>query len=142
MLPRSLFFRLHKVALFAIVFASLAPSISHALVTQQAENTFSQEICTADGRVITIQIVPAEGERLTTDAERKNTPASPASILHHLNHCPFCANPKIDHGMAMLAVPTVTLLESHVLQLAVDTQPALPRFPVLHPPAQAPPSIR
>ncbi len=141
MVPKRLFSWMHKVALFAIVFASLAPSISHALAAQQGTATFSQEICTAGGRVISVQVVSSEGQKLGTGLESEKRPPSPARILHHLNHCPFCANPKIDHGMTALYVPMTILLETQVQQRVVSAQAVLPRFSVLPPPAQGPPSI-
>lgn len=141
MLSRKLFHWMHKFALFAIVFASLAPSISHALAAQQGINSFAQEICTTNGEIITIQVVTTQGQRLTTELDATENPTSPASIVHHLNHCPFCANPNTDHGIDAPHAPIITLLETQAQQLAVSTQVVLPRFSVLPPPAQAPPSL-
>lgn len=139
MLSKKLFSWMHKIALFAIVFASLAPSISHALATHQNVNTFSQEICTADGQVLIIQIVPNDTQQATISTEKESP--IPANILHHLNHCPFCANPKMDNMMTALDVRIVTLLEMQMEPSVVLVQTVLPRSLVLPPPAQAPPSI-
>jgi hypothetical protein len=142
MLSKKIFKWVHSVALFAIFFASLAPSISHALAAQQGVNSFAQEICTADGENITIDVVTSQGHQLsTTLLDQEETP-SPASIVHHLNHCPFCSNPNADHGIDAPNLPIIALLETQAKQLVVSTQAALlPRFSVLPPPAQAPPAF-
>lgn len=89
MLSKKLFSWVHKVALFAIVFASLAPSVSHALAAQQGINSFAQEICSSDGKKITIQVVTTKGQLLQTGLETQSD-RSPVTITLHLNHCPFC----------------------------------------------------
>lgn len=141
MLSRKLFRWMHKFALFAIVFASLAPSISHALAAQQGINSFAQEICTTNGEVITIQVVTTQGQQLATELGAAEKASSPANIVHHLNHCPFCSNPNTDHGLDASHTPLIILLETQAQQLAVSTQAVLPRFSVLPPPAQAPPQL-
>jgi hypothetical protein len=89
MLSQKLFRWVNKVALFAIVFASLAPSVSHAIAAQQGINSFAQEICSSDGKKITIQVVTTKGQQLQTGLD--TTPdANPVTITLHLNHCPFC----------------------------------------------------
>lgn len=142
MLSRKLFRWMHKFALFAIVFASLAPSISHALAAQQGINSFAQEICTTNGEIITIQVVTTQGQQLATELGAAKKPSSPANIVHHLNHCPFCSNPNTGYGLDASHTPLIVLLETQAQQLAVSTQAALlPRFSVLPPPAQAPPQL-
>ncbi len=132
---------LHKVALFAIIFASLAPSISHALATQQGNISFSPLICTSSGQTITIDVVTTKGQQLATVVElNKETPV-PVSLDHHLNHCPFCANPSVDHAIAAPHMPVIAQLEKQAQQLALSTSVVPPHFSVLPPPAQAPPSI-
>ena len=143
MLSRKLFRWVHKVALFAIVFASLAPSISHALAAQQGINSFVQEICTTNGETITIQVVTNQGQQLSTELRAEEAPSSPAtSIVHHLNHCPFCSNPTAAHAIvASHTEQIIALLEVQAQQFDISTQAVLPRFSVLPPPAQAPPSL-
>ena len=100
MLSKKIFKWVHQVALFAIVFASLAPSISHALAAQQGINSFAQEVCTQDGRTITIQVVTTQGKQLQTGLE--TTPSSsPVTVSLHMNHCPFC-----HAGVADVVIPS------------------------------------
>lgn len=131
-----------KIALFAIVFASLAPSISHALAAQQGINGFAQAICTSNGKTITIQVQTSKGQQISTSlsADEKGS-QSPASVVLHLNHCPFCSNPNTSVGIVATPLPIITVLATQAQHLAVNTQPVLSRFSVLPPPAQAPPAL-
>lgn len=87
MLSRKLFRLMHKIALYAIVFASLAPSVSHALASQQQD--FMQVICGVGGQKIYIQVVTTQGQQIQAglDAELGS---QPVSISLHMQHCPFC----------------------------------------------------
>lgn len=144
MLSQKLFRWVNKVALFAIVFASLAPSISHALTAQQGTSTFAQEVCTTGGTKITIQVVTTKGQQLATElpalvTDSANQDKAPTSIQHHLQHCPFCANPGTDAAIQTPHAPIVAILAAQAQQIALNSQVVLPRFAVLPPPAQAPP---
>ena len=144
MLSQKLFRWVNKVALFAIVFASLAPSIAHALAAQQGTNpstsTFSQEVCTTTGTKITIQVVTTKGQQLATELPAQSTQnKAPTTIQHHLQHCPFCANPGTDAAIQTPHAPIIAILEAQAQQIALNSQVVLPRFAVLPPPAQAPP---
>ncbi len=136
---RKLFRWSNKVALFAIVFASLAPSISHALAAQQGISTFAQEVCTTNGTKITIQVLTTKGQQLATELPAQTSEKSPAGIQHHLQHCPFCANPSTDAATQASHAPIIAILAAQAQQIAVSSQVVLSRFSVLPPPAQAPP---
>jgi Protein of unknown function (DUF2946) len=139
---KKLFRWVHKIALFAIVFASLAPSISHALAAKQEVNSFSQEICASDGQTITIQVVTSKGRQLATElAAEEAGKQTPPNIVHHLKHCPFCANPAVDTTLEAPHAFVVALLATQAKNLAVSSQSVLPCFSVLPPPAQAPPYL-
>lgn len=132
---------MHKVALFAIVFASLAPSISHALASQQAINSFSQAICTTDGEIITIQVLTSKGQQLSTTFSAEERTPSSGSILNHLNHCPFCSNSATSVSIEPPQTTMFVLLAAKAQHLAISTQVVLTRLSVLPPPAQAPPQL-
>jgi hypothetical protein len=139
---KKIFSFIHKVALFAIVFASLAPSISHALAAQQGINSFAQEICNSQGQTITIQVMTTKGQQIATNLNADEQDGqSPASLVLHLNHCPFCANPNAQVGIEPPQALIITLLTTQAQQLAIVTQPVIQRFSVLPPPAQAPPIL-
>ncbi len=81
---------MHKAALFAIVFASLAPSISHALANQSNAKGFLQEVCNASGQKFYIQVVTSQGEQQQTVFDVESGSQHPISFSHHMEHCPFC----------------------------------------------------
>ena len=144
MLSQKLFRWVNKVALFAIVFASLAPSISHALAAQTG-TSFAQEVCTTSGTKITIQVLTTKGQQLATElpaqlTENTNQDKAPTNIQHHLQHCPFCANPSNDVAIQAAHAPIVAILTAQAQQIAASVQVATPYFSTLPPPAQAPPN--
>ena len=142
MLPQKLFRYVSKIAMFAILFAALAPSISHALAAQRGTNSFTQSVCTSDGKKVTIQVVTTKGKQLATEFSVK--PANenmPKGINHHLEHCPFCVNPTADAAIEAPHAPIVIMLAVEAQQLAATSQPIFRSFSALPPPAQAPPQI-
>ena len=131
---------MHKIALFAIVFASLAPSISHAIAAQNGTNSFTQEICSSSGKKISIQVQTTKGQQLFVDFALKQSP-EPKNIAMHLEHCPFCG----DHFSAV-ALPSGNSVI--IAQLALTAQkvaeyagPVFTNHTYVSPPAQAPPSL-
>jgi hypothetical protein len=142
MLWKKLFLFVHKVALFAIIFATLAPSISHALTAQQGTSSFTQEVCSTNGKKITIQVVTTKGQQFSAEFTTKNTgETAPKSINHHLEHCPFCANPSTDAALEAPHAPIIAILDAEAQQISAISQVVLTRFSVLPPPAQAPPTL-
>jgi len=100
MVKQKLFRWMHRVALFAIIFASLAPSISHALNGHANPKGFLQEICSTGGKKLYIEVVTTQGKQLQAGLDIKPG-TQPASISHHMNHCPFC-----HAGVADLVIPS------------------------------------
>lgn len=76
--------------MLAIVFASLAPAISHAFATQSAPLTLWQEICTAQGtKVISSVVIQSTASQDTaTQVDLADQSAQPH--VGALEHCPFC----------------------------------------------------
>jgi hypothetical protein len=121
MLSKKLFNWVHRVALFAILFASLAPSISHALAAQQGINSFAQEVCSSNGEKITIQVITTKGQLLQTGLDSASS-SNPVTVSLHLNHCPFC-NASAAHIAIPSRNPTFELyLAQQVSQQRVDYQ--------------------
>jgi Protein of unknown function (DUF2946) len=142
MFSQKIFKRINTIALFAIVFASLAPSISHALAAQHGVNSFVQEICTANGESITIQVVTSQGNKLDTqlDTEQK-LPANSKTLISHLNHCPFCSNPSVNTALEPSTTFVIAALQSHIERLGFVASAVTKSFTTLPPPAQAPPNL-
>lgn len=142
MLSKKLFRLVSKIAMFAMLFAALAPGISHALAAQGGKNSFAQSVCISGGKKVTIQVVTTKGKQLATEFSLK--PAGermPKGINHHLEHCPFCANPSTDAATEAPHAPVVEMLVAEAQQLAVTSQPVFSSFSALPPPAQAPPIL-
>lgn len=147
MLSKKLFRWVNNFALFAIVFASFAPSISHALAA--ANNTsFAQEVCTTNGTKITIQVLTTKGQQLATELpalssedKTQSSEKAPTGIQHHLQHCPFCANPSTDEAIQVHHVPIVAILAAQTEKQAAVAPVVFTSFSSLPPPSQAPPSL-
>jgi hypothetical protein len=87
------------LACFAILFAALAPSISHAFTPSNSQTW--TEICTANG--LSMVMVGDNGD----------APAEPSTKLSHLEHCPFCSS----HGGSLALLPPtgmpIPLIDTH-----------------------------
>lgn len=94
------------IALLAVLFSALAPSVSHALAASSPLDGLA-EICTVNG-VKTVKLSLADGDQ-----------PAPKSLAHHFEHCPYC----MSHGGAPALPPanagTVAVLTGH------DTYPPL-----------------
>lgn len=128
-----------KVIFTMMVFASLAPSISQALVSFTGNQAFSQKICTTSGNIIVIQVKTTLGKQLSTELPIKSLPKQTAE--NHFEHCPFCANPQTAFALPSLNALIVQTLEVDAQALAVHATPLVVFQPFLTPPSQAPPHI-
>ena len=140
MLSKKLFRLMHKIALFAIVFASLAPSVSHAIAAQNGTNSFIQEICSSGGKKISIQVQTSKGQQLFVDFAVKQS-VEPKNIAMHLEHCPFCAG---HFAAATLPASNTVIIAQLALTAQKAAEYAVPVFAshsYVLPPAHAPPSL-
>jgi hypothetical protein len=120
------------IAIAAVVFASLAPSISHAFPVKNNLPTMLQEICSAQGEKRFIAV------DLAVDTQK--TPSqNPATM--HFEHCPYCATNACT--FAMIASPIALFLaEINATKHIQTTAQVLPSaFYQITPPSQAPPAI-
>ena len=140
MLPQKIFKLISKIALCAILFASLAPSISHALAAKNG-TSFAQEICTSRGQKISIQVVTTQGQLLTTELSVKDTQQPTKSISLHLEHCPFCASHAVAAGLPSNHLEITARLEITAPKRAKYATPVLASRHYKSPPSQAPPYL-
>ena len=137
MLSQRLFRLIHKIAMFAILFASLAPSISHAMAAKHG-TSFAQEICTTSGSKITIQVITTQGQQLTTELSvSKQQPEK--NISMHLEHCPFCSAGAAAAALPCQPLAIIALLEITAQKAAKYDIPVFTSRHYRHPPSQAPP---
>lgn len=138
MLSQKIFKLISKIALYAIVFVSLAPSISHALAATNG-TSFAQEICTSNGQKISIQVITSQGQQLTTEFAINKSEA-PKNITMHLAHCPFCS-PAAVAVLPSLQLEIIALLEITAQKAARYTAPLVASRHYKSPPSQAPPYL-
>ena len=148
MLSKKLFSLMHKVALFAIVFASLAPSISHAIAAHNGNNSFTQEICSSSGKKISIQVQTTKGQQLSVDFAVKQSAqqspqesTQPKNIAMHLEHCPFCGGHFSAAALPASNSVIIAQLAATAQKVAEYAVPVFTSHNYVSPPAQAPPSL-
>ena len=143
-MSKKLFKLMHKIALFAIIFASFAPSISHAVAAQNGTNSFTQEVCSASGKKISIQVVTTKGQQLSVDFALKQSPqqsTQPKNIAMHLEHCPFCGGQFSAATLPASNAAIIAQLTATAQKTAEYAAPVFANQLYVSPPAQAPPSL-
>jgi len=95
-----MFFKRHQrvfsyITMMVMLFASLAPSVSHALANVTGERSFIQEVCNSKGEKVVIQVTTTMGKQLTTEFSVSKNSNKSNSVEHHFKHCPFCLNPGV-----------------------------------------------
>jgi Protein of unknown function (DUF2946) len=132
-----MFMRVHNkavswIAIAAMLFASLAPSISHAFAAKDASQTLWQEICSVQGAK---QIASNLGNPTQNGPEQNN-------MGMHFEHCPYCFSHAGSVGLPAVAPITLFLavLNSPQAIEAYDS-PVVQRFYQNANPPQAPPHL-
>jgi hypothetical protein len=116
-----------SVATIAMLFAALAPSITHALASAHGQHFRWTEVCTTDGA----RLVP-----VPTDAD--GVPVAPNA--NAIDHCPFCSPggtppalpaPEAAAPRAVAGPDFVPPLQSHAPRPLFAWPAAQPRAPPL-----------
>jgi hypothetical protein len=122
------------IAIAAIVFSALAPTISYAFSSNSTPQTLWQELCTAQGtKLIANDAIPAS-----------QFPAQPAQdkMGMHFEHCPYCFSHAGSVGLPPATASFVIVATSQTAQLAASyIAPVLPLYYQSANPSQAPPSL-
>ncbi|WMD20457.1 DUF2946 domain-containing protein [Achromobacter seleniivolatilans] len=87
------------IAIAAILWASLAPSLAHALSLSPHGGTHGQRI--------SVDYCAAEGESTITLDVQSGTGNSQADTHGDDHHCPLCRNPQADVGILPAPVPVL-----------------------------------
>ena len=120
------------VAILAIVFASLAPTVSYAFSVKGHHATLSQELCNAQGvkRVVAVDL------GLMT----KQSPVKSQAEMH-FGHCPYCASHlhQVDISTAPLKLFLAEINATKHIQVYAEALPT--SFYQVTPPSHAPPAI-
>ena len=139
MFSQKIFKLMNKIALCAMVFASLAPSISHALAAKNG-TSFAQEICSSSGQKISIQVITTQGQQLTTEFAINKSEA-PKNITMHLEHCPFCSSGGTAAALPSPPLAIIALLEITAQKAAKYAALVFASRYYKTPPSQAPPHL-
>jgi hypothetical protein len=120
------------IAIAAVVFASLAPSISYAFPVKNNLPTMLQEICSAQGakRFIAVD--------LAVDTQKVPS-QNPATM--HFEHCPYCAT---HAGTVAITTSTIALFLAEINateHIQIDAPVLTSAFYQVTPPSHAPPAI-
>lgn len=124
------------IAIAAILFAALAPTVSHAFLAKNTPQTLWQELCTAQGS----KLVATEIDPGTADSQ----PASPAqdNVGIHFEHCPYCFSHAGSVGLPPATTAFLFVATGKPAQLtAIYIAPVLPFYQQSANPPQAPPSV-
>lgn len=117
------------IACLAILMASLAPSISHALAAASTAGTVWAEICSAAGLKM---IEVSHGEAAD--------PSAPTTHGLHLEDCPFCLTHANAVGLPPASIPVPLVLSSSFPLPALFYQSPRPLFVWAAPQSRAPPA--
>ncbi|KQT38296.1 hypothetical protein ASG24_04160 [Methylophilus sp. Leaf414] len=127
-----------RMALMAIMLASLIPTLSLAFPMQNG-GTFMQQICSTQGSKLLVQVITTQGKQLSTLIDFKPS-QKPVSLSHHLNHCPFC-HMALDEITLPAHSPAYILFQQAQAEIALsEYQPPVVSsfYPTAHP-SRAPP---
>jgi Protein of unknown function (DUF2946) len=137
MFSQKLFRLVSKIALFAIVFASLAPGISQALAMQN--KSILQAVCSSSGAKVVIQVFTTQGKQLAT--EFSISKPQPKSSTMHLEHCPFCGSSAAAAVLPSNHLIIIGILETSAQKAAQYAAPVFLSHTCQSPPSHAPPSL-
>ena len=120
------------IAILAVVFASLAPSISHAFPAKNNQPTLLQELCSAQGakRFIAVDLA----------VDTQKAPIQNQTAMH-FEHCPYCST---HAGTVAITTTPITLFLAKINateHIQTDAQVLPTSFYQVTPPSHAPPAI-
>ncbi|HZV98720.1 MAG TPA: DUF2946 domain-containing protein [Methylophilaceae bacterium] len=118
------------IAIAAILFSALAPSISHAFAIKNVPQTLWQELCTAQGTKL-IKPTAADGQQ---QAPVQN------QLGIHFEHCPYCFSHAGSVGVMPATAWLFSLIKTGGQSAALYAVPAVAfHYPSDHP-SRAPPT--
>jgi len=129
------------ITMIVMLFASIAPSVSHALAKVAGERSFIQEVCNSKGEKVVIQVTTTMGKQLSTEFPVSKDSNKSNTAEHHFKHCPFCLNPGV-HGLAISNTSEALFIDSgKSFFKASYLAPILSALLLSAHPSRAPPSL-
>jgi hypothetical protein len=135
----------NSLALFAIVFASLAPTLSHAFAPPKPLS-FAQAVCanpnSAQGKSLLIQVKTTLGKQLTLKIALPQSQDSAPHASLHFDHCPFCHAGVADVVIPQQSPAFTLFLQQQALHLGAQySAPIVVTQTYVLPLSQAPPLL-
>ena len=129
-----------KAILMVMVFASLAPTLSHAFTSSTGPKNVWQEICTLQGtkRIAAGFTLNTKDFALSSSSNPASNPSMPTVM--HFEHCPFCLNHATPAAFPAVNNLSITLLETGKFYLQPNyLAPVLTALLLSDHPSRAPP---
>lgn len=142
MLTRSYQILISKIAILAVMFAALAPTLSYAFPAKNNAQTLWQEICSAQGNKRIALTESTQSVQFNVALSKSDTPsAPPGKMAMHLEHCPYCFSNAGTIGLpsAPLALFLKALNDPSLINIYDSL--VLPLYHQTTHPSHAPPSI-
>lgn len=128
-----------KLIMVVMLFASLAPSVSHALVFLTGNQAFTQTICSSNGSKVVIQVKTTMGKQLATELNVAGS-SIPKATDSHFEHCPYCASQQNVAFLPITNTLIIAALTAEAQIIAERSVVAVASQPHPTPPSQAPPA--
>ncbi len=130
-----------KAILIVMVFASLAPTLSHAFANNTGPKNVWQEICTLQGtkRIAAGFTLNSKDSALSSSSNPASNPSSMPTAMH-FEHCPFCLNHATPAASPAVDNLSLTLLDTGKFYLQPNyLAPVLTALLLSDHPSRAPP---
>ncbi|HEY3299240.1 MAG TPA: DUF2946 domain-containing protein [Methylophilaceae bacterium] len=127
------------IALAAVLFASLAPSISHALEspTRAAQKgSLWQQVCSAQG----IKTIPSVLAPISGKASKENN-SQPNKMGMHFEHCPYCFSHAGSVGLPASSTALFLAEINAVEHIDIYASPLVVSYYSSSHPTRAPPAL-
>ena len=128
------------IAIAAIVFSALAPTIAHAFPAKNTPQTLWQELYTAQGtKLIANDTIPGS---IGQPGSQIPTRPSHDKMGMHFEHCPYCFSHAGSVGLPPATASFLLIATGQTARLAeLYIAPVLPLYHQSANPSQAPPSL-
>lgn len=127
------------IALAAVLFATLAPTISHALESQSnaaQSGSLWQQVCSAQGiKTIPSVLVSINGKSL------KQNDSQPSKMGMHFEHCPYCFSHAGSVGLPASTTALFLAEINAVEHIDIYASPLVVAYYSNSHPSRAPPSL-
>ena len=119
-----------------MLFASLAPTISHALEVTKGNQTLWQEVCSAQGSKVILSALVA-----INDKASKENNSQPNKMGMHFEHCPYCFSHAGSVGLPASSTALFVAEINAVEHIDIYASPLVVSYYSSSHPTRAPPAL-